>query len=102
MDKDAFAAKINEVYVELLQGGDMSKLKPGYAPFCKHIFVENFTDSMSSYSEITPENEQHLRSGYLARNERELPVLSRWFDKANMERHRAAYLDIILYSKEQV
>ena len=44
----------------------------------------------------------HLRSGYLARNERELPVLSRWFDKESMQRHRATFLDIILYSKEQV
>ena len=29
-------------------------------------------------------------------------MLSRWFDSAQMPRHRAAYLDIILYSKEQV
>ena len=61
-----------------------SGLKEGYAPFCKHLFVENFTDTACAYAEITPENEQFLRSGYSARNERELPVLARYFDKALM------------------
>ena len=65
------------------------------------MFIENFTDAQCSYAEITPENEQYLKTGYIARNEKELPVLSRWFDKANMETHQARYLDIILYSKEQ-
>ena len=78
MDKDAFTERINEFY---LQVKDQGGLKEGYAPFCKHLFIENFTDTECSYAEITPENQQHLRSGYLARNERELPVLSRWFDK---------------------
>ena len=96
-DKDEFTARINDFYLQVKDNGG---LKDGYAPFCKHLFIENFTETESSYAQITDENRQHLRSGYLARNERELPVLSRWFDKEQMQRHRAAYLDIILYSKE--
>ena len=84
MDKDAFTAKINEFY---LQVKDQGGLKDGYAPFCKHLFIENFTDAQSSYQAITPENQNLLRSGYIARNERELPVLSRWFPKAEMQSH---------------
>ena len=99
MDKEEFAARINEFY---LQVKDEGGLKDGYAPFCKHLFIENFTDTMCSYAKITPENQQFIKSGYIARNERELPVLSRWFDKTQMSMHRAAYLDIILYSKEQI
>jgi hypothetical protein len=57
-------------------------LVDGYAHFCKHIFIENdFTDATVNVLEITPENECHLRSRYEARNEKELPVLTRYFPK---------------------
>ena len=99
MDKEAFAEKINEFYLQVKgQGG----LKDGYAPFCKHLFIENFTEMHACCAEITPENQPFIRCEYVARNERELPVLSRWFDAAQMPTHRATFLDIILYSKEQV
>ena len=53
MDKDAFTERINEFY---LQVKDQGGLKERYAPFCKHLFIENFTDTVCSYAEITPEN----------------------------------------------
>lgn len=99
MDKDEFTDRINAFYLAVKdQGG----LKDGYAPFCKHLFIENFTDTLSSSAEITPANEHLLKTAYVARNERELPVLSRWFDKSQMQAERAQFLDIILYSKAQV
>ena len=32
-----------------------------YAPFCKHLFIKNFTNSKLSTAEITPENEHLLK-----------------------------------------
>ncbi len=67
---------------------------------------------------ITPENEQCLRTRYEARNENELPVLTRYFDReslllllAGSEKDKggddsifpvAKYIDLILYSREQI
>ena len=55
-------------------------LHDGYAPFCKHIFVKNFTETLPTFIKILPENEQYLKSGYTARRPNELAVLNRWFD----------------------
>jgi hypothetical protein len=91
-----------------LEVKDNGGLKDGYAPFCKHLFIENFTNVYSTSIEITPENEKYLKSGYNARRENELAVLERWFEKKTLEdegvfkESKAQYLDIILYSKEQV
>lgn len=41
-----------------------------------------------------------LRSGYQARRDGELPVLERWFE--GLEAPRAEWLDVILYSHEQL
>ena len=79
-----------------------SNLKPGYAPFCKHLFMENFTTATSGTAEITEENKGKLESGYEARRENELAVLARWFPKDSFKADVAKYLDIILYSKDQV
>ena len=82
-DKEAFTERINDFYLEVKdQGG----LKDGYAPFCKHLFIQNFTDSISAFIQITPDNERFLRSGYEARRENELPVLNRWFDRSSLEK----------------
>ena len=46
-----------------------------------------------------------MKSGYEARRENELAVLARWFDISKMPEgsvKKAEYLDIILYSKEQI
>ncbi|TNV72171.1 hypothetical protein FGO68_gene13991 [Halteria grandinella] len=104
-DKQAFADRINDFYLAVKDNGG---LKDGYAPFCKHLFIENFTDAISAFVEITPENERFLKSAYEARRENELPVLNRFLDRAALESQlgvaigKAKYLDIILYSKAQV
>ena len=36
---------------------DCGGVKDGYAPFCKHLFIENFTDQKSSYAVISDENQ---------------------------------------------
>ena len=51
--KEEFTAKINEFY---LAQKDNGALKDGYAPFCKHLFIPNFTDCVSGCVEITEEN----------------------------------------------
>lgn len=83
-------------------------LVDGYAPFCKHIFIENdFTNATVNILEITPENEKHIRSRYEARNEKELPVLTRFFPRELVVSDDdplpvAKYLDLILYSRDQI
>jgi hypothetical protein len=104
-DKVQFTEKINEFYHDVKdQGG----LKDGYAPFCKHLFIENFTDSISGFVALTKENEKYLKTAYEARQAKELPILNRYLDRQAMETElgikveKAKYLDIILYSKAQI
>ena len=101
---DKFEQVVNERF-------DASALQEGYAPFCKHLFVENdFTDARVCVLPITKENEHCLRSRYEARNDKELPVLTRYFDKELLLKGKdesdvfpvAKYLDLILYSREQI
>jgi hypothetical protein len=75
---------------------------PGYAPFCKHLFVRNFTDAVSGVVRITDENRAKLKVGYKARRPEELPVLESWFDAADVERGEAGWLDLVLYSRAQL
>jgi len=51
-DVKAFEAKCNEYVKEKLAKNE-SFLVDGYAPFCKHIFIENFTDAKPTYIERT-------------------------------------------------
>lgn len=85
---------------------DESLLKPGYADFCKHLFVVNdFTTATTNVLPITSDNEHLLRTRYEARNDKELPVLARYFPKElvdNASLPKAKYLDLILYSREQI
>mmetsp|Transcript_7826 Transcript_7826/g.14101 ORF Transcript_7826/g.14101 Transcript_7826/m.14101 type:complete len:245 (-) Transcript_7826:226-960(-) len=98
---ESFTEVVNQRY-------DESNLKEGYAPFCKHIFLLNdFTDARVNVLPITPENEHCLRTKYEARNEKELPVLARHFPQelvtsADKPLPVAKYLDLILYSREQI
>lgn len=75
-------------------------LVPGYAPFCTHLFIENTTPTVCSFAAITDENRAMLNSGYVARRDGELAVLERWFE--GVEAPRAAFFDVILYSKSQL
>ena len=62
--------------------------------------------------EITKENEHCLRTKYEARNDKELPVLARYFDRellleGGKKKEEdvfpvAQYIDLILYSREQI
>ena len=81
-DRNEFTQRVNEFYLNVKDEGG---LKDGYAPFCKHLFIENFTDSISGFIRITPENQQFLKSGYEARRENELAVLNRWLDRKQIE-----------------
>ena len=78
------------------------RYRDGYAPFCRLAFVRNWTGCKVGAHCITPENEQFLRSGYEARTNDELPVLSRWFDGDAFYVPTARYLCLVLYSKEQL
>jgi len=63
---------------------DEKNLKDGYAPFCKHIFIENdFTEAQTCVLPITEENEHLLRTKYEARTDKEVSSCnSRMFDTA--------------------
>jgi hypothetical protein len=97
-DKEEFASRINQYYLD-----NPNILKDGYAPFCKHIFIENFTDTVTNYTTITDNNNKHLiETCYEARTEKELPVLRRYIPFEKVKLTPSKYLDIILYSREQI
>lgn len=106
-DKGDFEARINREYQKRLEAADGDAgavLQAGYAPFCKHLFVRNFLPSATLTTlAITPDNEPLLRTKYAARTASELPVLTRYFPAASVGAGAAAdWLDIILYSREQI
>jgi hypothetical protein len=72
----------------------------GYAPFCQLYVYRNWTTTRCLTAPITDANRHLLRSGYEARNDRELPVLVRWFE--GVEPPVANFLIPILYSAEQL
>ena len=91
---------MNDYYLEHKDNGG---LVDGYAPFCKHLFIKNdLTHFVTNCAVIDETNRPYLKSSYEARRENELPVLERYLDKNHVPVHKAAYLDIILYSKAQV
>ena len=75
---------------------DRPVLIDGYAPFCKHIFMPNFWDDIRDGAmRITGDNKHLLRTKYEARNDKELPVLTRYFSREDVQVPRAEYLDLI-------
>jgi hypothetical protein len=96
-DELSFENKINEYYKS-----GACELKDGYAPFCKHLFVENFANVECGYTKKTAENKGMIESMYEARKEGELAVLIEYIDRAKMPPPLATHLDIILYSREQI
>ena len=81
-------------------------LVDGYAPFCKHIFVRNFVEGLRApIVPLTDELHSLVKTDYQARSEKELPVLVRWIEADSLndaDRADATWLDLILYSKEQI
>ncbi len=82
-------------------------LREGYASFCRHLFVRNTLAPQLRASTVALNSRTAalVETGYLARTERELPVLARWIPAARIEQEmleEATWLDVILYSKEQI
>ena len=96
-DKAAFVRKVQEAH-----SSGRAPLVDGYAPFCKHVFVPNFVGAKVGNVEITEANAHLLKSGYSARSEAELAILTRWFQASDVEAPEATHLDVILYSREQL
>lgn len=107
-DKDFGGTKILDYSVEefeiyLMSNQNIQKMKliDSNMDFCKYLIIPNFTSAKPGSMEITMDNYQYLRSGYSSRREGELSVLSRWFEFP-IEVPKAKYLQIVLYSKEQI
>ena len=108
---EEFEATLNlelEAYKKLRAGTnilpittDIVKIIDGYAPFCKLIAIKNFTNAKVGSLPIKIENYQYLRSGYSARTEKELPVMTRWFELP-VSSPIADYLIVVVYSREQL
>ena len=100
ISKEEFIQKVNEQYKST------TELVDGYAPFCKHLFIKNFVKGLKPcHIEITPETEKLIISKYDSRQKNELPVLIRYIDLKTIDKEKikdALYLDLILYSKEQI
>ncbi|KAK9807835.1 hypothetical protein WJX72_010616 [[Myrmecia] bisecta] len=81
-----------------------AKLVDGYAAFCKHVFIPNDFAPKAKVGalQITDKNRHLLQSGYSKRRPEELAVLTRWFRERDVEVPDAQYLDVILYSREQL
>ena len=45
-NKQEFTDRVNDFYLDVKDNGG---LKDGYAPFCKHLFIQNFTDAISAF-----------------------------------------------------
>lgn len=86
---------------QLHSSGNFCKIMDGYAPFCKLIAVPNFTNARVGSLPITIANHQYIRHGYSSRNDRELPVLTRWFELPTGV-PLAEYLVIVVYSRKQL
>ncbi|EFN59411.1 hypothetical protein CHLNCDRAFT_137929 [Chlorella variabilis] len=95
-DKQQFVQKVQAAYA----GGQ--PLVAGYAPFCKHIFIRNYTGATVGALPITDDNRHLLQSAYTRRRPDELAVLVRWLPAAAVRATEAAWLDVILYSREQL
>ncbi|CAN8071492.1 unnamed protein product [Agarophyton chilense] len=107
LPKEQFMKKVLAYYDERKAMQNEYKDRPvlvdGYAPFCKHIFMPNFDNSIRDGAmEITSENEHLLKTAYEARNEKELPVLIRFFPGDKVSPPVSKFLDLILYSREQI
>lgn len=89
-----------EVFEQHLNAQAPLRVLDGYAPFCKLHVHENWTATRCLTVPITDDNRHLLRSAYEARTKAELPVLVRWFE--GVEPPVAAYLVVILYSREQM
>ena len=97
VDQAEFVAAVHAAYK-----ASGERLVDGYAPFCKHVFIPNQWGCPVGALPITDTNRHLLRSAYTRRRPEELAVLTRWFPADTVTATEAKYLDIILYSREQM
>jgi len=90
-----------ETHLQKEVNSDLVKIMDGYAPFCKLIAIVNFTKAKVGSMPIDIANYQYLRSGYSSRTEKELPVMSRWFELP-LPAPIADFLIVVVYSREQL
>lgn len=92
-------------YVEIQLGEEIEngfiKTIDGYAPFCKLIAIDNFTNAKVGSMRIDMSNYQYIRHGYSSRTEQELAVLSRWFELP-IPAPLARCLVFVVYSRAQL
>ena len=96
-DPGELEGKVNSFYA-----AHPTAIKPGYAPFCKHLFIPNYIDAPPTSIEITHQNAHLIESDYIARRPTELPVLTRWIPLNKITLQKASFIDVILYSKDQI
>jgi hypothetical protein len=90
-------------YEEALNKETPIQILDGYADFCKILVFDNTTTVRCGSMPIDMCNTQYMKSGYSARTDEELPVLSRWFELPyGIEPPYAKYMNVIIYSKEQM
>lgn len=93
-----------EAFEQYLNQHEPQQVLDGYAPFCKLLVYENWTETRVMAVKISAANRHLLRSAYEARVKGELPVLTRWFEGLTdgLEPPRAKYLLVIVYDREQM
>jgi len=81
-----------------------SDLFDGNAPFVKHLWMSNFSDTRCAY--MPREKGMNIQVGYITRkdmdneNPKEIPFKAEWVE--GVKAPVASWFDIILYTKEQL
>ncbi len=89
-------------FEEAINTYDVIKEQEGQFTFSRLFFFENFTDAKLGCVPVKGSGEIHfkMRSGYVARAEGELPVLTRWIEVGAAPAARV--ICVVCYDKEQL
>jgi hypothetical protein len=99
LSKDEFTTHVRQFVAD---GGGFDAISVGgYARFCRHVFIPNFTDAQVDCIPITSDVVRLIKTTYRARRPSELPVLIRWVEATEIPggAPSAAYLDLIFYCR---
>ena len=100
-------ARVNYPFIDmdiLLKKCENADLIKSHLKFCRYISLP-VRGLESSIVPITNENRHLLVSGYLTRKNdaaKELPYLSRWFEKGTVSPVPAKSVTVILYNRDQL
>jgi hypothetical protein len=97
-DKKEFLTKINNFYFE----NHNTHLANGFSPFCKHLMIPNFTRSKPHCIKLNNSNLKKVKTSYVSRGDDEVPVLTRYIPKDDLIRSRAKFINVVLYTREQI